>query len=231
MLLGHCAARNLLERLGWRFITAGDWAIVLRDPTDQWAARISPFELAYQHYVKICRELPDNRYTPEILLSTALEGGGHLVIMELLTDRNLPESDDPDPLWESSDPELRTLRSAVEEVDRSRRESTPWWGGIDVKNSHFMRLRTIRCDWSTRSTSRASCSTPRCGMTTPRSARQSQRIGTVICSRSRISRSRTPGRIFRNCALPLRHELATQGMSLKLSGFSLFCPSTTPLTV
>lgn len=134
----HCGARNLLERHGWRFIAAGDWAVVLGDPDKRWAARISPFELAQQHFVELCQRLRDNPYTPEIIVSADLDGGGHLTIMERLSERDLPDSDEPDPLWSSADPELRILRAEVERVDQECRSSVPWWGGLDVKSAHFL---------------------------------------------------------------------------------------------
>lgn len=136
--LDHCGARNLLERHGWRFLAAGDWAVVLGDPERRWAARISPFELAQQHFVELCRRLPDNPYLPAIILAADLDGGGHLTIMERLTSRDGPDGDEPDPLWESADPELRAVRAEAERIDHECRTSVPWWGGLDVKSSHVM---------------------------------------------------------------------------------------------
>jgi hypothetical protein len=71
-------------------------------------------------------------------VSADLDGGGHLTIMERLNARDLPDSDEPDPIWESSDPDLRALRTEVERVDHECRRLVPWWGGLDVKSAHFM---------------------------------------------------------------------------------------------
>lgn len=109
-LLDHCGVRNALERDGWRFVAAGDWAVVLRDRTSRYAARISPFELAYQHFVDLCRRYPSNRWLPEIYAATDLEGGGHVTVMELLTSRTVPDDDRPDPVWASEASDLAEVR-------------------------------------------------------------------------------------------------------------------------
>lgn len=136
--LDHCGARNLLERHGWRFLAAGDWAVVLGDPDGRWAARISAFELAQQQFVALCRRLPANPYLPEIILAADLDGGGHLTIMERLYPRDEADGDEPDPLWAAADPELRAVRAEAERIDHECRTSVPWWGGLDVKNAHVM---------------------------------------------------------------------------------------------
>lgn len=134
----HCGVRNALEREGWRFLAAGDWAVVLADPTKQYAARISPFELAYQQFVELCQRHPSNRWLPTIHAATDLEGGGHATVMELLTARAVAEGDQPDPVWSSDEPDLKAVRRDVERTDAECRTTVPWWGGVDVKAEHFM---------------------------------------------------------------------------------------------
>lgn len=141
-LLDHCGVRNVLERDGWRYVAAGDWAIVLADPTDRYAARISPFEPAYQHFVALCRRLPSNRWLPKIWDAADLEGGGHVTVMERLTPRVVPDDDAPDPLWSSNAADLVDVRHEVERIDRACRSAVPWWGGLDVRADHFMLDRT-----------------------------------------------------------------------------------------
>ena len=138
-LLDHCGARNLLEREGWRFVAAGDWAVVLADPAGLLAARISAFELAYQHFVSLCERMAGNRWLPAIHRAVDLEGGGHLTVMELLTPRQVPDDDSADPVWSlTDDADLGALRREVERVDLANRQQVAWWGGVEVKGEHFM---------------------------------------------------------------------------------------------
>ncbi|MFC7622094.1 hypothetical protein [Microlunatus sp. GCM10028923] len=137
-LLDHCGARNALERSGWRFVAAGDWAVVLADATRRYAARIGPFERAYQYFVDLCRRHPENRWLPTIEFATDLDGGGHLAVMELLSPRQIPDVDDPDPVWFSDDPDLAEVRADVERTYADCRENVRWWGPLDVKPAHFM---------------------------------------------------------------------------------------------
>lgn len=134
-----CDARNLLERAGWRLLAAGDWAVVLADPSRNLAVRISPFELAYQHFVGLCVRLAGNAFVPRIDFACPLSGGGHLTVMELLTSREVPDDDAPDPIWSrADDADIASLRSEVERVDEANQATVPWWGGIDVKADHWM---------------------------------------------------------------------------------------------
>ncbi|GAB3758167.1 hypothetical protein [Microlunatus parietis] len=137
-LLDHCGVRNALERDGWRFVAAGDWAVVLGDPTGRYAARISPFERAYQYFVELCRRHPGNRWLPTIHAATNLAGGGHLTVMELLTPRHIPDDDHPDPVWSSDDSDLATVRADVERTYADCKANVQWWGSLDVKPAHFL---------------------------------------------------------------------------------------------
>lgn len=138
-LLDHCGARNLLERKQWRYVAAGDWAVVLTDPGNNLAARISPFERAYQYSVRLCRDLVGNPWLPRMYFATELEGGGYLSVLDLLTPRDLPDDDAPEPAWNrTDDPDLSALRAEVNRVHAANRQTVPWWGVLDVKAGHFM---------------------------------------------------------------------------------------------
>lgn len=137
-LLDHCGVRNALERGGWRFAAAGDWAVVLGDPTGRYAARISPFEHAYQYFVELCHRHRGNQWLPSIHAATDLAGGGHLTVMELLTPRQIPDDDHPDPVWSSNAPGLAAVRVDVERTYADCKAHVRWWGSLDVKPAHFM---------------------------------------------------------------------------------------------
>lgn len=138
-LLDHCGARNLLERKQWRYVAAGDWAVVLADPGGTLAARISPFERAYQYFIGLCRELAGHPWLPQTYFATELEGGGYLSVTDLLTPRDLPDTDAPEPAWNrTDDADLNALRAEVNRIHAANRETVPWWGVLDVKAGHFM---------------------------------------------------------------------------------------------
>lgn len=138
-LLDHCGARNLLERNQWRYTAAGDWSVVLADSGGTLAARISPFERAYQYFVSLCRELVANPWLPQMHFATELEGGGYLSVTDLLTPRDLPDADAPEPAWTSTgDGDLNALRAAVDRIHTVNRATVPWWGVLDVKAGHLM---------------------------------------------------------------------------------------------
>lgn len=136
--LDHCGARNLLERDGWRYISAGDWAVVLADPAGLLAARISPFEPAFGYYTDLCDRLAGNTWLPTIYLASTLEGGGQLAVMDLLRARELPDADATAPEWLNEDDDLVALRTEICRIDAVNRQNVAWWGVLDVKAAHFM---------------------------------------------------------------------------------------------
>lgn len=140
--LNHHAARTHLEHLGWATCGQGDWAYAHRSSSGRLLARVSPFEPAYEYFVELCRRCAGNRYIPRIGLSTPLEGGGHLAVLEYLgiPDKNAVEEF----LWwwghpEEADTDLRTLRREVDAMHEWGRRRVRWWGPrVDVGDRHVL---------------------------------------------------------------------------------------------
>lgn len=81
-------ARRAFERAGWRLIGTGDWSWVFADPSDAWAARITPFDPAYRMFVEFCRAGPPNAFLPYIENVLPLARDGYVVVMERLHSAN-----------------------------------------------------------------------------------------------------------------------------------------------
>jgi len=77
-------ARHVFERDGWRLIGTGDWSWVFADPSDAWAARITPFDPAYRMFVEFCRAGPPNPFLPHIERLLPLARDGYVVVMARL---------------------------------------------------------------------------------------------------------------------------------------------------
>jgi len=77
-------ARHAFERDGWRLIGTGDWSWVFADPSDAWAARITPFDPAYRMFVEFCRAGPPNAFLPHIEGMLPLARDGYIVVMARL---------------------------------------------------------------------------------------------------------------------------------------------------
>lgn len=77
-------ARLAFERDGWRLIGTGDWSWVFADPSDAWAARITPFDPAYRMFADFCRAGPPNAFLPHIENVLPLARDGYVVVMARL---------------------------------------------------------------------------------------------------------------------------------------------------
>lgn len=77
-------ARLAFERAGWRLIGTGDWSWVFADPSDAWAARITPFDPAYRMFVEFCRAGTPNAFLPYIESMLPLARDGYVVVMARL---------------------------------------------------------------------------------------------------------------------------------------------------
>jgi hypothetical protein len=139
--LNHRAARTRLEHHGWTPCGEGDWALAFRSPGGRLAARVSAFEPSYPWFVELCRRTRGNPYFPRIDAVSDLEGGGHLAVLEFLTQVGVDEeasflarwNDDADP-----DPHLRSARAATEALNAYCQENVRFWMGIDLED-HVMR--------------------------------------------------------------------------------------------
>ncbi len=126
------AARLVVD--GWSVCGVGDWATVWRSPDGLQAARVCPFELAYQVYVELCRNLAGHELLPRIDFDAPLLGGGRLTVMEFL----LPADESLEAAviktWETTD----DLRLEAERLDRIAAKEIPYWGGVDLTPGNVM---------------------------------------------------------------------------------------------
>jgi hypothetical protein len=136
----HRDVTSALVLAGWVLCGAGDWAVALRSPDGQLAARVCPFDPAYDAFLDLCRRCPDNPYLPRVELGVPLHGGGSLTVMEFL-----PEAPEDEALalldrWRrgEGDDALRAVNATALVVDAECRVRVPWWDGIDL-NPHNVR--------------------------------------------------------------------------------------------
>lgn len=100
------ALTDLLD-LGWLPCGIGDWAIALRSPGGFHAARVCPFDPAYQGFLELCRRSRGNRYLPRVGLEITLAGAGSLTVLEFLPPRRPP----PRRNWSGSGKRIRETPS------------------------------------------------------------------------------------------------------------------------
>ena len=95
-------ARTLFEAAGWRQVGAGDWSWVFADPSDELAARVTPFDPGYRMFAEACLAgtpkslaASDDRGAPAELrrlcrpdaASVACQAGGGLGLLRGARDR------------------------------------------------------------------------------------------------------------------------------------------------
>ena len=80
----HDEVEDRLLADGWTLCGEGDWARAYRSPTGPIAARVSSFDPACAFTVRLYREGTWNRYLPRLDAHRNLDGGGQLMVMELL---------------------------------------------------------------------------------------------------------------------------------------------------
>lgn len=138
--LNHREAAGWLLADGWNVCGAGDWATVWRSPDGELAARVSPFEPAYEVFVRLCRALPDSPLLPDIDLDSALEGGGRLTVMEFLAPTEYDRAAAVWKRWDRADPEdpVTAVRIEAERLNAEAAESIPYWGTLDRNPANVM---------------------------------------------------------------------------------------------
>lgn len=131
--LNHREAAGWLLADGWNVCGVGDWATVWRSPDGVLAARVSPFEPAYEVFVHLCRALPGNPLLPRIELDSALEGGGRLTVMEALVPAGKDAVAEVWKRWDEADADdpVTAVRREAERLDAEVAETIPYWGGLD----------------------------------------------------------------------------------------------------
>lgn len=127
-----------LVLLGWTPCGVGDWAVALRSPSGSLAARICPFDPAYSAFVELCRRCAGSRYLPHIDLTSALDGGGSLTVLEFLAPAPEVVAGQLIRQWkqDDGDAELSFVKATALAVDEEYRARLPWWDGIDLNQGN-----------------------------------------------------------------------------------------------
>lgn len=73
-----------LEAAGWVQVGAGDWSWAFADPSNAWAARLTPFDPGYLMFAAACLSGPVNRWLPRMREVRPLRRDGYIVLMERL---------------------------------------------------------------------------------------------------------------------------------------------------
>ncbi len=142
----HDEVEDQLLADGWTSCGEGDWARAYRSPTGPIAARISPFDPACVFTVSLYRKGAGNRYLPRLDAHRRLDGGGHLIVMELLDAMPVDEARSwhqrlHDPAAHRVDPDLAAVAALIDDVHRRAETGLPWCGPLDDNPSNVMRGR------------------------------------------------------------------------------------------
>lgn len=140
----HDEVEDRLLADGWTLCGEGDWARAYRSPIGLVAARVSPFDPACAFTVRLYREGAGNRYLPRLDAHRSLDGGGHLMVMELLDSMLADEAQRwhrrlHDPAAHRADPELATVAALIDDVHRRAEAELPWCGPLDENPNNVMR--------------------------------------------------------------------------------------------
>jgi hypothetical protein len=135
----HVTAEALFTSHGWTRCGVGDWAVALRSPSGDLAARISPFDPVATYTVRLFREAADTGQVPVLHAHRELEGGAVLTVMEHL----LPAAPDR-AAWffqalAESVPEVTDLGDVVARVLADAHDELPWCDRLDSNPANVMR--------------------------------------------------------------------------------------------
>lgn len=146
-------ARNALCEEGWTLIGTGNWSWTYASPDGHMAARVTPWDPAYQLHAEACLAGEPNRYLPRIDRIVQLAGEGYVTFMERLwpAEEDLAaelcgriglgnDSGYEIPLVEDepSDQHLASLRRRLRQLIVEGAERYTLWGGSDIPPSNVM---------------------------------------------------------------------------------------------
>jgi hypothetical protein len=135
----HVTTETVFTSHGWTPSGVGDWAVVLRSPSGDLAARISPFDPVSTYTVRLFREASATGQVPILHGHRDLEGGAVLTVMEHL----LPaEPDRAAAFFRALDerrPEVATLADVVDRLLTDARDEVPWCDRVDPNPANVMR--------------------------------------------------------------------------------------------
>jgi hypothetical protein len=148
-------ACTLLEQAGWRQVGAGDWSWVFADPSDEWAARVTPFDPGYKMFARACMGGPANRWLPKMIDIQPLLRDGYVVLMERLWPAEeaaasafcaaLGIANDTGhappiagPAVAGDEPDLAALRARIQELLVQGSARYLLWAGSDIREGSVM---------------------------------------------------------------------------------------------
>ncbi|HLU28910.1 MAG TPA: hypothetical protein VKZ65_10765 [Glycomyces sp.] len=136
----HREAAARLASDGWNVCGIGDWATVWRSADGRLAARISPFEPAYEVFVALCRNLEGHPMLPRIDFDAPLDGGGRLTVMEFLRSAAPADAEAAKRRWDEAAPgdPVTAVRREAERLDAEATTAIPYWGGLDHNPRNIM---------------------------------------------------------------------------------------------
>ena len=145
----------MLQGLGWAQLATGDWSWVLASPDGKLAARITPWDAAYQLHAERCMGAR-NRYLPRIDAIAPVGALGRLVLMERLFpaaeaeaaalcaalvevgDSGWRAPENLDISAHAADPEIAALRRHLAALNQEGARTLPFWGGLDIRPGNVM---------------------------------------------------------------------------------------------
>ena len=107
-------------------------------------ARLTPWDPAYELFIRLCRSLSGNHYVPEVFEEVRLAHHGHIAVIERLEHAPQLEARQLMAALQgrekvTGDSDLRALVVQVERISERARETVPFWRGIDANPRNVMR--------------------------------------------------------------------------------------------
>ncbi|BDI22996.1 hypothetical protein [Herbiconiux sp. L3-i23] len=127
----HSGAEAHLCALGWTVCGRGDWAIALRSPSKQLAARISPFDPTAAFTADLYRAGRHTGWFPTLFLERSLAGGANLLLMEFLHPADPAVGMEVHRRRREKDPGIKNAADLIEQVHADASRTLPWCGPID----------------------------------------------------------------------------------------------------
>lgn len=134
----HVVAEQTLRDLGWTSCGAGDWAIALRSPSGEHAARISPFDPAAGYCAAFYREAVHTGQVPTLEAEIALDGGANLLLMDFLRPVDPGRASAFHVARAARRPHLAALAELLADVHSRALRELPWCGPLDTNPANVM---------------------------------------------------------------------------------------------
>ena len=135
----HVTAEALLASHGWTVSGFGDWAVVLRSPSGELAARISPFDPVAPYTVRLFREAAGTHQVPILHAHRGLEGGAVMTVMEFLLPAERDQATSFFQALEERRAEVAVLADVLERILARASDDLPWCDRVDANPANVMR--------------------------------------------------------------------------------------------